>query len=218
MMEISRLYLTFTAIVLAVLFTLTVGLCIVALPSDPAPDPFSPYADLLNGTTTAGLVCTDATLINDEMGADAARQVCTASPIDALFSHVQVVIEDNWYQVVFTSRGETLTIGALARLWGRRQVGSAHRGRMTLQWPAPGITAVISIHGQFSYFLPIERIAFTARGQGFVLATLASTLNTPQIIMPPKIIMRLVVDTITTIVFTRSQFLSFLCFDRSWSE
>jgi hypothetical protein len=167
----SRLFLSLTLLCLTVLSVVTVSMSIAIRQVDPPPDPFFHYVNLLEVELNTGFACADTTSIHDEMEANAARQLCTAYPTDQPFSQVRMIVGVNLVQVDFIPREETMTVGDLARLWGRPQIGSVYRGRMNLQWPAHGITAVVSGEGQFSYFLAIERIIYTRREQGFVSAT-----------------------------------------------
>ncbi|MBZ0286661.1 MAG: hypothetical protein K8I30_03535 [Anaerolineae bacterium] len=161
--SIIRLLLTVTVLLLTGLSFVTAALSTLARQDDPAVDLFSAYADLLQGSLSPEFICQDVTPIQDELKSDAHRQLCSLYPTQGAFSPIHVLIGDRFYQVRFTPRGRALTLGHLARLWGRPQIRSVYRGQMILRWPLQGMTA--EVDHQFSYFLPIEHLIFTRREQ-----------------------------------------------------
>lgn len=171
-----RLRLTIIVFLLTGLSFLAVGLNTIVRQDEVAPDPFTAYASVLRGSINDEFICKDLIAINDEMKLDAARIMCTTSPTDGIFSQVRVITTRKMYQVDFSLRSERLTVGDLARLWGRPQRGSVLQGRLNLRWPEYGMTALVSVNHLFSYFLPVERIIFTDRESH-------SSLNSASILM-----------------------------------
>jgi hypothetical protein len=161
----GRLYLCFTVWLVVTLSGVAVGVTLVSWRADEGYNPFTLYASVMEGRLHGGFICQDVTVINDETNPDAFRQMCIAYPADGVFSQVRVirVTEVNLYQVRFTPNRNILTIGDLAIRWGRPHRGIAYRGRMSLQWPARGVTAIVKVNELFSYYLPVEEIIFTQK-------------------------------------------------------
>ena len=168
-----RLCLTVMVVLLTGFSFLTAALSTLARHGDSAVDLFTSYTDLLQRKLSPEFICEDITPIQDEFNLEATRQLCTLYPAKGVFSKVQVLIGDRFYQARFTPRGGILVLGHLASLWGQPEFRSVYRGEIVLRWPSQGMTVVVDNH--FSYFLPVERIIFTSRAEsGYLVGLIAS--------------------------------------------
>jgi hypothetical protein len=126
-----------------------------------AANPFADYEDLFPGQPQSNAMAqTFSCLAN---AATESSKFCTYAPAGSPFSFISITLSDHdvkWLD--FTVRDDTLTIGDLARLWGRPQIRLHHAANF--DWPDLGISAAGWTEGsEFTYFIPISRVSLTTQ-------------------------------------------------------
>jgi hypothetical protein len=124
---------------------------------------FSAYAHFFPGQLKSAVVARGFSCPVSFFSPGVTEESCILNLATGSFSQIQVTISHGViFQTFFTLRGDWLKLGDLISLWGIPQIHE-YEHSVSFLWPGHGVVASAAIQtGQFSPFLPVRIIAFTA--------------------------------------------------------
>jgi len=160
----APLYLRVAIALLVIMLALVAGVTRFAKNDPLLSNPFTTYLDVLPGQTIDGILLGEfSCVIGIGPGSDQNQtKYCQRTLTAGVFSHVGLIMSSRGVisRLELTVRPNALDVGALAILWGRPEV-HLYGNSANIAWPDRGITAMgWSENERFSYFLPLQSIAF----------------------------------------------------------
>jgi hypothetical protein len=127
------------------------------------PNPFAAFADVLPGQPRSAIVARGFSCPVSFFSPGVTEESCILNLATGSFSQIQVTISHGViFQSFFTMPGDVLKLGDLILLWGTPKIHENEHS-VSFLWPGHGVVASAAIQtGQFSPFLPVRIIAFTA--------------------------------------------------------
>lgn len=161
-MSIGHLYPRLMLGLLLGVMVIVLGAVALTRLMQPPPSPFAVYDDLIEGDTQDPTFGSNyETLSRAAFDLACTRAFtsgyCPYKPETGPFSEIRLMElnDEGESGVYFAVRDNALTVGDVARLWGRPVI-SRYENSLVLHWPDQRMSTVVrSDNGQFHYLLPV---------------------------------------------------------------